>query len=68
MKYNINNTTLEVLIACLIIVFISQLVIILIGLRKNHLLKIDHALEANRTAYRNKIQNHVCIKYGRKAK
>lgn len=68
MKYQINNFTIEVLIALLIIVIIHQLVLIIIGLRKNHLLRIDHALEQERADYREKASKHVCSVCKRKGK
>lgn len=66
MKYDINNSTIEVLVALLIIVIISQFGLIIIGLRKNHLLKIDHALEQARADFRNKQSKYICTKCKRK--
>lgn len=66
MKYDINNSTIEVLVALLIIVIISQFALIIIGLRKNHLLHIDNTLEAARAEYRDKQSKYICSKCKRK--
>lgn len=68
MKYPIDNFHIEVHIALLIIVIISQLGLIFIGLRKNHYLKIDTALEQARKEYRENASKHVCSVCKRKGK
>jgi Tfp pilus assembly protein PilE len=45
MKYQINDQLIEVLIALIIIVIISQLVQIALAVYKNHILRIGNALE-----------------------
>ena len=63
MNYQINNTTIEVLIALIIVVIISQLGIIVIGIRKNQLLRIGNVLTQ---AGIDKKRNIVCPKCTKK--
>lgn len=57
MTFIIEPIYAQLIIAALILIFISQIVIICIGFYKNHLLRIDQALQKITQAQREKMIN-----------